>query len=122
MTWLTQSATQRALLTYAPHARRCRAESLFNLKILRLSWQRIPKIENLDAFTHVADLYLQYVSLVICTCAATGVVRLPDADKDEPASPCSLRLLRVLSPTALLFPFSPLFCCFRDDTLRTASR
>ncbi|KAK1943384.1 Protein phosphatase 1 regulatory subunit 7 [Phytophthora citrophthora] len=35
-------------------------EAMLCKKILRLDWLDIGKIENLDAFTHVEELYLQY--------------------------------------------------------------
>ncbi|ETO83568.1 hypothetical protein F444_02429 [Phytophthora nicotianae P1976] len=35
-------------------------EAMLRKKILRLDWLDIGKIENLDAFTHVEELYLQY--------------------------------------------------------------
>ncbi|KAG7386590.1 Leucine-rich repeat-containing protein 46 [Phytophthora pseudosyringae] len=35
-------------------------EAMLRKKILRLDWLDIAKIENLDAFTHVEELYLQY--------------------------------------------------------------
>lgn len=35
-------------------------EALLQKKILRLDWLNIGKIENLDAFTHVQELYLQH--------------------------------------------------------------
>ncbi|KAG6614987.1 Protein phosphatase 1, regulatory subunit [Phytophthora cinnamomi] len=35
-------------------------EEMLNKKLLRLDWLDVGKIENLDAFTHVEELYLQY--------------------------------------------------------------
>eukprot|EP00644_Phytophthora_capsici_P004862 jgi/Phyca11/12615/fgenesh1_pg.PHYCAscaffold_1_\ len=35
-------------------------ETMLRKKILRLDWLDIGKIENLDAFTHVEEIYLQY--------------------------------------------------------------
>lgn len=37
-----------------------RAEELLRVEVLRLDWQRISSIENLDSFTHVRELYLQH--------------------------------------------------------------
>lgn len=37
-----------------------RADELLRAEVLRLDWQRISSIENLDSFTHVRELYLQH--------------------------------------------------------------
>ncbi|GLE01770.1 hypothetical protein PINS_up010608 [Pythium insidiosum] len=35
-------------------------DSLLQKKVLRLDWMNVCKIENLDAFTHIQELYLQH--------------------------------------------------------------
>lgn len=40
---------------------RARADQLLETKVLRLDWQNIQRIENLDAFTSIRELYLQHV-------------------------------------------------------------
>lgn len=37
-----------------------RAEELLNIEVLRLDWQNIVRIDNLDTFTYVRELYLQH--------------------------------------------------------------
>eukprot|EP00752_Nemacystus_decipiens_P007453 g6661.t1 len=37
-----------------------RASDLLKVEVLRLDWQRIPSIQNLDFFTHLRELYLQH--------------------------------------------------------------
>lgn len=37
-----------------------RASDLLKVEVLRLDWQRIPSIQNLDIFTHLRELYLQH--------------------------------------------------------------
>ena len=36
------------------------ADALSSVNVLRLEWQRIHRIENLDFFTNLTDLYLQH--------------------------------------------------------------
>lgn len=51
--------------THVPVPRGCAcassADQLLSTKVLRLDFQRIPAIDNLEVFTHVTDLYLQHV-------------------------------------------------------------
>eukprot|EP00903_Cladosiphon_okamuranus_P008287 g7975.t2 len=37
-----------------------RATYLLKVEVLRLDWERIPSIQNLDVFTHLRELYLQH--------------------------------------------------------------
>ena len=46
-----------------PAATCASADQLLSTKVLRLDFQRIPAIDNLEVFTHVTDLYLQHVRL-----------------------------------------------------------
>lgn len=49
----------RAERTPAPPLFR-RASDLLKVEVLRLDWQRIPSIQNLDIFTNLRELYLQH--------------------------------------------------------------
>ncbi|KAG3102500.1 hypothetical protein PI124_g14433 [Phytophthora idaei] len=54
---LSKKSTRR---TRSPEQEDKEVEAMLRKKILRLDWLDIGKIENLDAFTHVEELYLQY--------------------------------------------------------------
>ncbi|CAI5712047.1 unnamed protein product [Peronospora destructor] len=44
----------------SPEAKDTKIDAMLRKKVLRVDWLEIGKIENLDAFTHVEELYLQY--------------------------------------------------------------
>ncbi|KAE9017417.1 hypothetical protein PR003_g1627 [Phytophthora rubi] len=54
---MAKNPTRRAR---TPEEEEREIEVMLNKKLLRLDWLDIGKIENLDAFTHVEELYLQY--------------------------------------------------------------
>ncbi|KAF4129750.1 hypothetical protein GN958_ATG17753, partial [Phytophthora infestans] len=54
---LSRKSTRR---TRSPEHEDKEVEAMLGKKVLRLDWLDIGKIENLDAFTHVEELYLQY--------------------------------------------------------------
>ncbi|GMF53090.1 unnamed protein product [Phytophthora fragariaefolia] len=54
---LAKNPTRRAR---SPEEEDKEIKTMLNKKLLRLDWLDIGKIENLDAFTHVEELYLQY--------------------------------------------------------------
>lgn len=77
-----------------------RGDELVDVEVLRLDWQKIATIENLDAFTNLRELYLQHnryraSKLVAITgCAVLGLLLRMSSDKFLECILCAVELKR----------------------------